>query len=86
MTAPEPTGPTPIRIIDLLDMARRQQWGEINGIITFFDTERLRRLAAFLGSRVDGGMYKINGYYEWERAMVDLLARLNSLIAARVSR
>lgn len=86
MTEPEPIQPEPIRIIDLLELARRQEWGEINGIITLFDTARLRRLAAFLALRVEAEAYKINGYHPWRRAMVDLLLRINSLIATRESR
>ncbi|MGH3821838.1 MAG: hypothetical protein ACRDRA_03195 [Pseudonocardiaceae bacterium] len=88
MTEPEFTQPEPepVRIIDLLELARRQEWGQINGIITFFDTERLHRLAAFLTKRVEGDAYDVNGYYPWQRAMVDLLQRLNSLIAAREAR
>jgi hypothetical protein len=85
-TGSELAGPDPIRIIDLLELARRQEWVEINGIITFFDTARLRRLADFLAVRAKGETYRVNGYYLWERAIIDLLQRVNNLIAARDSR
>jgi hypothetical protein len=86
MTPPDPPQPEPIRIIDLLDMARYQKWGEINAILPFLSVERLRRLADFLKARIGRETYKINGYYQWQRAMVDLLERVNSLIAAREAR
>lgn len=86
MTEPAPTQSEPVRILDLLELARRQQWGKINEIITFFDTERLRRLESFLAERVAAEAYHINGYHPWQRAMADLLQRIESLIAARETR
>lgn len=77
--------PEPIRIIYLLELARRQEWGEINRVITAIDTKRLRELADFLAARVDGDRYG-RGYHPWKRAMVDMLQRTRSLIAARDTR
>ena len=86
MTGSGSTRPERVRIIDLLDMARRQKWAEINRIIVFLNTERLRRISDLLAARIEAETYRINGYHQWQRAMVDLLQRLNHLIASREAR
>jgi len=77
------TQPQPVRIIDLLDLARCQQWQQVGAIMGSVDHARLCRLKVFLVERVDSGIYVTMGYYEWHRAMVDLLEYLKQLIGRR---